>query len=153
VDHPDLKAKIIEWLKLKNEADGLEKSIKGVHEQHDTAKEGVSIAGKDIRSGIRMSHDKVKDIFGYLKSGKAAHKNKLNELKEMPKPNLPKTEVIPNQVSDPKIINRVDTSAPRVIDSPNTMNPKTTKSEGTRSSGEYMRVAEMFSHLKNKKKE
>ena len=55
---------------------------------------------------------------------------------------------IPANVSAPTIRNRVDSSAPKVISGPNVINSY--KSEGTRGTGEIMRVSEMIDFLKNK---
>lgn len=62
----------------------LVKGEKGVHlPVHDTHRGGIgrSAVGMDVRSGL-----------GSAAGNKAAHQGKLNELKNMPKPNLTKDE-------------------------------------------------------------
>lgn len=59
----------------------INKKEKGVHNQSSKDSEGISAVGHELREPIPARH-----------AVRAAHKSTLKEIKEMPKPNLPKSE-------------------------------------------------------------
>lgn len=63
---------------------------KGVHEQHPKGKQGQSIAGYDYEMGRAKKATGKPDILGWHQAAKNAHKTKIKELKQMPKPKLTK---------------------------------------------------------------
>jgi hypothetical protein len=90
MDDMSLKKKIAEWLHLRKAVESLEKA--GVHDQHSMAPQGQSVAGHDYQVGKQIRQENRPDHLGFMKAALDSHKRKLDELKQQPKPNLPKTE-------------------------------------------------------------
>jgi hypothetical protein len=129
MDDSGLKSKILEWLRLKEEASSLQKAS-DVYEGQLTPEKGVSDRGIEAR----RADPKVQGIIahGYGRTAKPEkHKERakkqfktiLERVKAQPKPNLPKSEAIPADVSEPVIQNRVDNNGPKMIQQPNEVNP------------------------------
>jgi hypothetical protein len=77
-----------------------EKRQKGVHTSFGGS-DGRSIAGKEITSRSPKAGNKyLKEM--HHERGKEMHREKLKELKEMPKPNLPKSEGKKMKAKTPK---------------------------------------------------
>jgi hypothetical protein len=87
----DQHRKILEHLKSMK-SPNLPKSEGPIHQQHSQAPQGQSVAGHDYRMGQKIKNQGRQDQLGFMKAAINAHKEKLSELKSMPKPNLPKSE-------------------------------------------------------------